>query len=266
MSRLPIEYLLEQTKQFITDFYCGKARRVYSPLHPDILWIGAADNQYIKGYGPVRDYLEHLLKQLPVCAVKNPHFDTVYYAPTLAIITGYYTGYTLPETKEILAALQRLTFIWKRASTSAPWKIIHVHISNPIEFQKEAELFPHAAGKLTYRYMEFLMQKQSSQTDALKFRGTGSETHFLIPDDIYYAEAANIHSILHTAKGPVTINHSLTSLSTTLPPEFIRIHRSYLVNKHHVEEFQRYTVRIKNGILLPIPEKRYRSVSAMLLE
>lgn len=266
MSRLPTEYLLEKTRQFITDFYRGKARRVYYPLHPDILWIGAANDQYIKGYGPVRDYLDRFFKQLPACAVKNPHFETIYFDTTMAVITGYYTGCTLPETREILAALQRLTFIWKRSSPSAPWKIIHIHISNPVEFQKESELFPHTAGKLAYRYMELLIQKQSAQKSALKFRGTGTETYFLTSDDIYYAEACNVRSILHTVSGPVTVCHSLGSIGAMLPPEFIRIHRSYLVNKRQVTEIQRYAIHMKNGVSLPVPEKRYRAVSAALLE
>lgn len=266
MSRLPIEFLLEKTRQFIIDFYCGKVRKVYHPLHPDVLWIGAADNQYIRGYGPVRDYLEHFFQQLPACAVKSPHFDTIYYDVTMAVITGYYTGYTLPETREIMAALQRLTFIWKRPSPSASWKIIHVHLSNPIEFQKETELFPHAAGRLAYRYMELLMQKQNAKKEPLKFRGRGTKTYFLIPDDICYAEASNVRSILHTMAGPITVCHSLGSICAMLPPEFIRIHRSYLVNRRHVKEIRRYSVFMKNGASLPIPEKRYRAVFAAFLE
>ena len=44
------------------------------------------------------------------------------------------------------------------------------------------------------------------------------------------------------------------------PDFFCRIHRSYLINCHHVSKVERYYVMLVTGETLPIPEKRYTEV------
>lgn len=254
--------LTQQTQQFIADFFQKNSKAVFSQLHPDIVWIGAADNQYFRGIGPVCQYLTNVFEDLTACIIETQHYDLIYSDASLCIITGAYKGHTTPGKKEMFAASQRVTFIWKLCGSS--WKIFHFHMSNPLEFQEKTEYFPHKAGQCTYEYVQSLLQKKSTLPDTLIFHGCNAESYFILPDDICYIEADNIHSIVHTQLEPLTICQPISSLPSILPKEFVQIHRSFIVNKKHIMEAKRYYIRMKNGTKLPIPEKRYPHILSKL--
>lgn len=254
--------LIQQTQRFIVDFFQKNSDAVFSQLHPDILWIGAAENQYIHGSGLVCQYLSNVFKDLTACIIEQQNYDLIHCDASLCIITGTYKGHTTPSKREMFAAKQRVTFIWMLCGKS--WKVFHLHMSNPLEIQEKAEYFPHRAGQCTYEYVQNLLEKKSTLPDTLIFHGRNAESYFIIPDDICYIEADNTHSIVHTQFELLTICQPISSLTSILPKEFVQVHRSFIVNKKHIMEAKRYYLRMRNGIRLPIPEKRYQHILSLL--
>ena len=55
--------------------------------------------------------------------------------------------------------------------------------------------------------------------------------------DIYYMEAEGRTVTAHTAQGVYTYNETLARLREKLGPDFLQIHRKYIVNRHYVREF-----------------------------
>ena len=88
----------------------------------------------------------------------------------------------------------------------------------------------------------------------------GKSIRFLEPAEIYYFKAVDKYVSVFTEEGSYLMDESLNALETRMPAgDFVRVHRSALVNWRHVGEVVRetggsYRVRIKDraGTMLPV--------------
>ncbi len=65
--------------------------------------------------------------------------------------------------------------------------------------------------------------------------------------DILYFEAYTIYSKLVTGSGTVVVNDRLSSLEVELVQnQFMRVHKSYLINLNHITKFNIHTIWLKN--------------------
>ncbi|TXC85255.1 LytR/AlgR family response regulator transcription factor [Luteibaculum oceani] len=80
---------------------------------------------------------------------------------------------------------------------------------------------------------------------------SGSETHKLSVSDILFIKSDNVYCEIHTkSKGRILVRTSLKSLE----PEFedtsvVRCHRSYMVNLHHVQSYNKTEAKINEQII-----------------
>lgn len=252
---------LQLSARIVEQFYKRDLDSVLPLLHSDVIWIGAADSQYFQGYAAVSKQLK-LLSDAPACQIRDVQFDLTVLDTSTCVVTGQYLAETNPDSGEVLAAVQRVTFIWTNAGGGL--RLIHMHVSNPLEIQKKDETFPHQAGKRNYDYLQKLLKKQRCHGKPLALTGKNAETFFIQPEEIIYVEAVNINCILHcTAKSPF-VCMPMAQISELLPSYFVRIHRSYIVNPHRITEIRRCYVILENGDRLPIPEKKYRDIKNLL--
>jgi DNA-binding LytR/AlgR family response regulator len=90
-------------------------------------------------------------------------------------------------------------------------------------------------------------------------------------DDLLYIEGADKYSELVLANGQRNFyDKCLGRLEATLPPNFVRIHKSFLVRfnlitRLHVLRGSRYFAELKNGHRLPVGRSRYGTIKARLL-
>ncbi len=72
---------------------------------------------------------------------------------------------------------------------------------------------------------------------------------------ILYIKSDNIYIEIHTSKKVFIIRDSLEQIHQRLDPDlFLRTHRSYIINRHHVENMGANLIYIK-GIAIPISRK-----------
>lgn len=76
----------------------------------------------------------------------------------------------------------------------------------------------------------------------------------ILVDDILFVESLADYVKINTGTGVVITKEKISSLEDTLPEWFIRIHRSYLVNKNRVEAFGYDYVKIQDQ-QLPVGRK-----------
>ena len=62
----------------------------------------------------------------------------------------------------------------------------------------------------------------------------GHERHLLNPQDIRWVEGQSDYARVHLKKGSILVRKTLTSLAAELPGNFVRIHKSTIVNIEHV--------------------------------
>jgi two-component system response regulator LytT len=76
---------------------------------------------------------------------------------------------------------------------------------------------------------------------------TGSTSERFVLSDILYLQAYNIYTKLITSTTTVVINDHISSLADELSPNnFLRVHKSYLVNLDQVTKFNARTIWLRN--------------------
>lgn len=91
--------------------------------------------------------------------------------------------------------------------------------------------------------------------------------HYQIsPMDIFYVEADNIYSRIICQEQNIHISYPLSLMEEILPDYFLRIHRSFLINRYYITAFHRRTVIMANGFRLPVPEKKHQWLKQCLGE
>lgn len=94
---------------------------------------------------------------------------------------------------------------------------------------------------------------------------------FIPLDDLVYVEGDDKYSELVFANGRRNFHDkALGRLEATLPPTFVRIHKSYLVRFTMVSRLlvckgSRYFAELKNGLRLPVGRSRYENIKSRLL-
>jgi len=90
---------------------------------------------------------------------------------------------------------------------------------------------------------------------------SGGKTYRLPVNDIKYIESYGDYSHIHLADQKVISRITLKELKMSLP-EFIRIHRSYIINPAHCEAFN-YNEVIINGVPIPVGRTYKKNVTKL---
>lgn len=94
-----------------------------------------------------------------------------------------------------------------------------------------------------------------------------TESVYLVQEsEILYIEAVNGHIIWHCINTTIESTDSLKNIEIRLSNNFVKVHRSYIVNKKMITSIQRCSVSMTNGDFVPIPYKKYVNIKKQLLE
>jgi two-component system LytT family response regulator len=80
----------------------------------------------------------------------------------------------------------------------------------------------------------------------------------MLLDDIIYIESLGNYMKLFSSKAnlPIIIYGSLSSITAELSvPNFVQVHRSYVVNSNKIQSFASKTLTMSNGESLPVGRK-----------
>ncbi|WP_299457074.1 LytTR family DNA-binding domain-containing protein [uncultured Microscilla sp.] len=85
-------------------------------------------------------------------------------------------------------------------------------------------------------------------------------------NEVLYIKAANVYATLHLKNGEQELHDkSLDKLQMILPPEFIRIHKSYMVDIHQIKNIlihqgSKYEAVLGNEVIIPIGRTYYKQL------
>jgi len=128
----------------------------------------------------------------------------------------------------------------------------------------------HAAGseKNTNELLETASHSPAqSQRVVVK---TGSKIKIIPAQDIYFLEAADDYVKVHTHEGSFLKNKTMNHFERTLDPQqFVRSHRSYIVNVHQITRIDPYEkdnhiAILKSGGRVPVSRNGYAKLRAVL--
>lgn len=232
MSKEPIDsHITDMTHSIILCFYKGMPSLIQEKLHSDIVWINNLTHQCLYGYYCVSSGLFKTCRQTQ-CHIVFTHTHLLSLSPETFIVSCEYTVCGKDNNSRQYCS----SFIWKAGPENM--KLIYVHMSPSSP--------PPAAEQI------------------LSIYGRHSEVYRVHPEDILYIEADDIYSRICCRSIHMTACQSISHLEKLLPPYFMRIHRSFIVNKQYVSRSFRYGLELSDGTQLPIPEKRYMKVLCWL--
>lgn len=106
-----------------------------------------------------------------------------------------------------------------------------------------------------------------SEEPGMIFRLTDvvERTHFLTEAEILYLESGHNRVFWHTWKEAVEVSGTLLRAEDELSDNFVRIHKSFIVNSLYVEKIDRCFAELSNGERLQIPVKKYTDVRRKLI-
>ncbi len=96
------------------------------------------------------------------------------------------------------------------------------------------------------------------------------EYYYLIRnDDVMYCQGLNAKTIFYLLNGkaikvPMTFKKVLERLDTNI---FLRTHRSFLVNSHYIESYNKLTnknLQLTNGALVPVSSRKEKEILRFL--
>lgn len=95
----------------------------------------------------------------------------------------------------------------------------------------------------------------------------GKSIEKLSVDEIYYVEANMKKIYIRKKEEECVLNHSLKEVEQLLSKyDFLKIHRSYIVNLKHFRKLTHNSMFLDNGIEVPISKYRYKDVKIQVMD
>ncbi len=85
-----------------------------------------------------------------------------------------------------------------------------------------------------------------------------NKVHVLL-DELIYIKAEDHYLALHTVNKKEFIRGKISSILKELPPNFVRSHRSYIVNKNHLVKVDNKGIILKENKEIPPPSRTYKN-------
>lgn len=115
---------------------------------------------------------------------------------------------------------------------------------------------------------ESLQAQQEENVDRIAVK-SGSRIHVIPVKDLMYVQACGDYIMLNTPAGEFLKEQTMKSMETSLPENFVRIHRSYIVNVEYIDRVElygkeTYHVQLKNDITLRASVSGYKLLKEQL--
>lgn len=253
--------------EIITEYYNNNIQPFFDNIDEDITWIGPAEGQWMQG----RELListwtkeQHNLTFSMSSIISTPISVTPNYCEIILhyVVTTYY-----PDGRT-LCHKQCLHYSWcerriRQADGSflkVP-KILVIHISNAFPYDELDTIYP-------VHYVPLCEQETKLVKDDTRIlvKGIDQSTYYLMPSIIQWMESTHkgFHTLIHTTEHTIEVTSSLSSLASQYSSFFVRIHSGYLINPYFASKISRFQLEMQDGVILPIPQKKYVGVKKEL--
>ncbi|MDD2979927.1 MAG: LytTR family transcriptional regulator [Hespellia sp.] len=259
------EELIRMTMENVRSFYNRNKGYTTAAMTDDFMWIGSNEFQWCEGLDEFLRVTKNEYEEPPVL-LSDEEYHLLFHEHNTWVVYGRYKATVVLEDESVIHAHVRGTYIWRKIKGEL--RLAHVHGSHAQDIPLNQMPLPQE--KLTehsafFDYMK-RMDSVNANTEKLTFRGTDGMFHYPHEAEVRYLKAANQNCIVHTSTGDFEATGLLAKHLEKLPPQFMRIHKSYVVNLTHIASICRYKATLTNGQILPISKARYMDLKRSLAE
>ena len=250
--------LAQLTANLLTQYYDNNIEPFFNHCHEDVLWLGPAKGQMIRGK-------KNLVKAF------NQENNSLSFKVHNLISTPFYISSNCTEVLLTFIVdtfwpnggtnrvYQRITFTWEIKKDIPLIRVCH--ISNSIDYDARDAIYP-----IHYLENHTQMTLYSDSSTKLYFNGTKHSILYTSPEQILYLESNHNHTLIHLNNQVFECNERLSSINNRIKDKLIRCHSSYIVNPIHVTSIGRFYLIMSDDKRIPIPEKKYTKIKAALLK
>ncbi len=113
-----------------------------------------------------------------------------------------------------------------------------------------------------FKALQRALQNTTKKDPNLTNVKSGSKNFIINFQDIQYIETFNNNITLHLKEAKnITIYSTLKEYAKTLPPNFLRCHKCYMVNMNHITAYEPHKFIIDSSEAIPIPPKKYSEIT-----
>lgn len=102
---------------------------------------------------------------------------------------------------------------------------------------------------------------KSGSSQSFVFIKTGSEQVKVNFEELLFCEATGNYVSFHLANEKILSRMTLSEAEKLLPPEFVKTHRSFVINTRHIQKIERHQVSL-NDKKVPISANYYQDIAA----
>ena len=250
----PQEKLLDLSHQVVKAFYTKKTAELAPLLDEEFLWIGGLSFQWTES---PETFLRFKAAEPPSQAavqISGESYTLRAAGEDSWVVCGHFLTTLHPGGKPLRFFI-RVTLVWRRRGEQ--FSLLHLHSSHtedtgfPLNLPEENGSFCQYVRSRFYE--EDRGEKDSDSSICLK--DESGRLHYLNPSEILYLKASNQWCHVVTVFERFLTFGSLTGFEKLLP-DFLRIHRSYLVNLNAVAFMGKQELRMANGDLVPMSRLR----------
>jgi DNA-binding LytR/AlgR family response regulator len=179
---------------------------------------------------------------------KNDRFDILYLDLKMKRINGFETARQVRnyDSRVIIIFITSLSqYVMKSFEYKPFWYLV-----KPVSEEKFRSVFIKAISEYSsVNFHEYTFKTREEGIERINI------------NDIIYLESISRQIRLHTSNEDYYFYAGINREEEKLKRfDFIRIHKSYLVNVQHIRRINKTNVTLKNGHSLPISERRHKAV------
>ncbi len=248
--------VIELTQYILEQYWQKNPEPLMNHMHDEALWIGSMDEEYIHGKKLMEKRIYENSNEMPHVYLDNQEYEAVQNEGNTCVVAGRYRAYTKPDSGMLLSEKQRVTFVWEKIKIGNEEKffIKHIHLSNILHIQSEDERFPTKAGKENYEYVKRIMAERSVN-DVVTVKDENLVNRVINYSDIMYivSDRNYIRLSLTHGQGSIKVRGNLSTFVEQLPAGFLRVSRSYCINKSYVKLIHGHMLVMIDGKEFQIP-------------
>lgn len=104
------------------------------------------------------------------------------------------------------------------------------------------------------------------QTDSFILLQNHGDTVKIAVNDICFVEVFSHSCVLHTVDEQMEYRTAISKLEDELGEQFVRVHRSFLVNLEHVRRIAKTEIILDNGEAVPLSRRKYFEVNRAFID
>lgn len=255
---MTINDITELTVSLLTRYYDNDIQPFLDHCHDDILWLGPAKEQMIRTKKALIEAFEKEEHQLKFKVYDLTAMPLYISANCTEVLLTFIVDTFWPDgsTNRVY---QRINFTQEIKKDTASIRVCN--ISNPIDYDKRDTIYP-----VHYLESHPHMTLYMDSDKKLFFKGKDKSILYTNPEQIIYMESIGNHTNIHMDSQIFECTERLSSINKRITDGFLRCHSGYLVNPLYVKSIERFSLTMADGKKIPVPEKKYTTVKAMLLK